>query len=274
MNCNLLKLCRVSFLLFFFNSCSFAQNNNQAGADSASAPVSEDSINNNYENVADTFIIKTVFGDVGDSILKWKQGREFDYMVYLDSLLRKKAGLRIDTVNINNGMVSSRVATQDPATHNNTNSFLNSFPVKFFFWVIAIFFVGFILYKLFFAEGLFAKANVKADNEPAPDEPKTLNEYAAYSVLIQEAELKNDFSLSVRYRYLQSLKKLADMGLITFSADKTNNYYIQELAGRSYYQEFAALTHNYEYVWYGRFAIDITHYQKLKSEFILFNKKL
>ena len=130
------------------------------------------------------------------------------------------------------------------------------------------------MYKLFFTGGLFAKGNAKADDEPVNKEPEILNEYSAYNVLIHEAELKNDFNLSIRYLYLQSLKKLADSELIIFSPDKTNNLYVQELAGHSYQQEFAFLTLNYEYVWYGRFTIDMTRYQKLKEEFILFNKKV
>ncbi len=95
-------------------------------------------------------------------------------------------------------------------------------------------------------------------NEPANEEPESLNEYSEYNVLIHEAESKNDFNLSIRYLYLQSLKKLADHELIIFSPDKTNNKYVQELSGNSYQQEFASLTHNYEYVWYGRFQLSNT----------------
>ena len=185
-------------------------------------------------------------------------------MAYLDSLLRKKTDLRIDTVSIDKGTVNKSRRITDSETGTNSNSFLNSFPVKIFFWTIAIFFIGFILYKLFFTGGLFAKGNAKADDEPANKEPESLNEYSEYNVLIHEAELKNDFNLSIRYLYLQSLKKLADSELIIFSPDKTNNLYVKELSGRSYQEEFAFLTLNYEYVWYGRFAIDITQVSKIK----------
>jgi hypothetical protein len=270
MNCKLLKFCWIPILLFFFNSYSFAQKNNQVATDSSAIPAEEDSVSDKYEDVADTLVVKTVFGNADDSLLQWKQGHEFDYMIYLDSLLRKEKGLRIDTVSIDKGMVHR----SRPATDNHSNSFLNSFPVKIFFWTIAVFFIGFILYKLFFTGGLLAKGNIKVTDEPANKEPERLNEYAAYNVFIQEAESKNDFNLSIRYLYLQSLKRLADSELIVFSNDKTNNLYVQELAGRSYQQEFAFLTLNYEYIWYGKFAIDMTRYQKLKNEFIVFNKKI
>jgi hypothetical protein len=74
--------------------------------------------------------------------------------------------------------------------------------------------------------------------------------------------------------YLQSLKKLSDKELILFSPDKTNNNYISELSGRDYQNDFYLLTHNYEYIWYGKFLIDVANYQQLKSQFISFNKKV
>ena len=160
------------------------------------------------------------------------------------------------------------------STPGTSGGFLNSFPVKIFFWLLSIFFIGFILYKLFFKGGLFAKGNVKHENEPIPEEPEKLSEYSAYNELIHEAELKNDFNLATRYLYLQSLKKLSDHELILFSPDKTNKVYVDELSGRSFQSEFAYLTFNYEYVWYGKFAINLSRYHQLKEQFILFNKKI
>jgi len=273
MNCKLFKFCWISILLVFFIGYSFAQKNNGVSMDSSAVTEEEDSINNDYENVGDSQISKAVVENTNDSIIKWRRSREFGYMVYLDSMLRKKTDLRVDTVSIDKGVLNkTRAATN--LTTGNSNNFLNSFGVKVFFWTIAIFFVGFILYKLFFTGGLFAKGNTKAVDESAHKEAEILNDYSAYSLLIYEAESKNDFNLSIRYLYLQSLKKLADSELISFSADKTNNLYVQELSGHTYQQEFAFLTRNYEYVWYGKFMIDKTQYQKLKEEFILFNKKV
>jgi hypothetical protein len=274
MNCKPLKFCWVTLLLFFFNSYLFAQKDKEAARESSIAPVKEDTVTNDSESVADTLLIKTVFDNANDSILKWKRAREFGYMAYLDSLLRKRKDLRIDTVSIDKGSVNKSRRVTDSETGSNSNSFLNSFAVKIFFWIIAVLFIGFILYKLFFTGGLFAKGNAKAGEEPANKEPESLDEYSVYNVLIHEAEMKGDFNLSIRYLYLQTLKKLADSGLIIFSPDKTNNLYVKELSGRSYHEEFAFLTLNYDYIWYGRFAIDILRYQKLKEGFILFNKKV
>ena len=272
MNCNLIKFCCIPVLLFFINSFSFAQNNNrEIKTDTAITSVEEDSIANDNIIVGDTVVTKTLFDGSNDSILKWKQSRDFGYMAYLDSLLKKKKNLRIDTVSIDNGAVNK---SKKRTGSSNSNSFLNSLPVKIFFWLIAFFFIGFILYKLFFTGGLFAKKIVKLNDERATKEPESLNEYVAYNLLIHEAESKNDFNLAIRYLYLQSLKTLADSEVILFSPDKTNNSYVQELSDYIYQHEFASLTGNYEYIWYGKFLIDGTRYQKLKEQFILFNKKI
>lgn len=274
MNCKHMKFYGIVILLFFFNICCYAQSNTETGTDSSGAIIAADSATSDAENIGDTTVTKIIFDNSKDSVLKWKQSPEFGYMASLDSLLKKKKNdLTIDTISIDKGTGSTRSkAFSTPSA--SSNGILNSFPVKIFFWLIAIFFIGFILYKLFFKGGLFTRGNIKHDNEPSVEEPEKLNEYSAYNELIHEAELKNDFNLAVRYLYLQSLKKLSDRELILFSPDKTNQLYVHELNGHAYQFEFASLTLNYEYVWYGKFSINLSRYQKLKGEFISFNKKI
>jgi hypothetical protein len=275
MNCKYTKFYWIVILLFFFNSFSYAQGNNESDTDSSGgAVIALDSTDRDVDNIDDTIITKTIFDSSNDSILKWKQSSAFGYMAYLDSLLKKKKNdLRIDTISIdkNSGSRRGRTFSITPGT---SGGFLNSFPVKIFFWLLSIFFIGFILYKLFFKGDLFARGNVKHENEPIPEEPEKLSEYSVYNELIHEAELKNDFNLATRYLYLQSLKKLSDHELILFSPDKTNRLYVDELSGRSFQSEFVYLTFNYEYAWYGKFAINLSRYDQLKEQFILFNKKI
>jgi len=121
---------------------------------------------------------------------------------------------------------------------------------------------------------LFTRGKTENYAEEPAEEPEQLNEYSAYNSLIIEAESKNDFNLAVRYLYLQSLKKLSDAELILFSPDKTNKMYVQELDNNPYQFDFASLTLNYEYIWYGKFAINRDRYQKLKDDFISFNTKI
>jgi hypothetical protein len=276
MKSDLFKFSCIIFLSFVFFSRCFAQNNDQATRDSSANAVQDSATGDDTGTdrlIADSLIIRTVINSAGDSIEKWKHASGFGYMAYLDSLLRKKTDLKVDTVRIERGIITRKKKAKDSAAGSKSSNFLNSFPVRLFFWAVALFFIGFILYKLFYTSGLFAKKNAKPA-EPADKEPESLVGYSEYNALIYQAEVQNDFHSAIRYLYLQSLKKLADSGLIIFSADKTNNSYVQELAGSSYQLPFTFLTLNYEYIWYGRFSIDSTRYKKLKQEFILFSKKI
>ena len=273
MSCNNVRIYLMLMLLVFFAGYSFAQNKN---ATNAGAPtenkVNIDSVNSGYAGTLDTTLYKSEFEEANDSILKWKQMREFGYMAYIDSLLRKRKNLTIDTVNINGKAKSKKLIN----TKNNSraNDFINSLPVKIFFWLLAICFIGVVLYKLFFTGGLFVKGNTRAAPEPADEKAEPLNEYSAYNLLIHEAEANKDFNLAIRYLYLQSLKKLADADLIIFSPEKTNNLYVQEMSSHEYQSEFAFLTRQYEFTWYGKFKVNNIWYEELKSRFILFNKKI
>lgn len=255
------------------NSYSFAQDSINSQTDTTYSFNDEDSTDNLVEVPYDTAIVKAAFNTGIDSLQKWKSSHDFAYIMYLDSLLRKEKGLRMDTVSIDKNTGKKRRASSSPA-ENNSDNFVNSFPLQIFFWAVAIFFIGFIIYKLFLTNGIFAKRNTKVTEGRAEDEPEGLNAYSEYDRLIREAEFKNDYNLSTRYLYLQTLKKLADNDLILYSPDKTNYSYVKELSNQNYNQEFASLTRNYEYIWYGKFVINPDSYQQLKEQFNLFNKKL
>ncbi len=262
----------VAMLLMAVGLPVHAQQTNGREDDSTMIYDGEDSADIVEDIVPDTSIAKNTFGNGNDSTQKWKNSADFAYIKNLDSLLRKGIGLKADTVSIDKNTDKKRAAPTASST--NSNSLLNSFPVKIFFWAMAILFIGFIIYKLFFTAVFFAKANTKVASQQIEDASSALNEYSAYNSFIREAEQKKDFNLSVRYLYLQTLRRLADRDLIRFSPDKTNYGYVKELSGRPYQQAFASLTLNYEYVWYGKFVIAENHYSQLKEEFISFNKKM
>jgi len=274
MNNKSIRFSGIFIVLFFLNSFCYAQDSSEVGSDSATAVIAPDSVYNAAEDIGDTVVTKIIFASPGDSLLKWKRSPEFGYMDYLDSLLKKKKNdLRIDTISIDENSGRSKNKTFSNSS-SSSPGILNSFPVKIFFWLVAIFFIGFILYRLFFRGGLFTRGKTENYAEEPAEEPEQLNEYSAYNSLIIEAESKNDFNLAVRYLYLQSLKKLSDAELILFSPDKTNKMYVQELDNNPYQFDFASLTLNYEYIWYGKFAINRDRYQKLKDDFISFNTKI
>jgi hypothetical protein len=272
MNNKCVKFFGIFIVLFFFNSFCYSQDSSEVDSDTAMSVVAPDSVYNVPEDIGDTVVTKMIFTSPNDSLIKWKRSPEFGYMDYLDSLLKKKkSDLRIDTISIDENSGRSKAFSNSSPS---SPGILNSFPVKIFLWLVAIFCIGFILYRLFFRGGLFTRGNKQNYVEEPIEEPEMLNEYSAYNDLIIEAESKNDFNLAIRYLYLQSLKKLSDAELILFSPDKTNKMYVQELDDKPYQFDFASLTLNYEYIWYGKFAINRDRYQKLKNDFFSFNTKM
>ena len=65
-----------------------------------------------------------------------------------------------------------------------------------------------------------------------------------------------------------------DKNILELAPDKTNFQYVSDLANHKYQNDFAALTLNYEYVWYGGFEIEQYRYQKIENQFINLNQKL
>lgn len=73
---------------------------------------------------------------------------------------------------------------------------------------------------------------------------------------IEKAVAQHNFRLAVRLLYLKCLKQLSDKSLIQWQIDKTNSAYIAELTSPQQKKIFGLLTRQFEYVWYGNFAIN------------------
>jgi hypothetical protein len=91
---------------------------------------------------------------------------------------------------------------------------------------------------------------------------------------IEKAIANHNFRLAVRLLYLNCLKKLNDAGAIQWKADKTNLAYLHEIQNPEQQQNFGLLTRQFEYVWYGDFKVDQTHFQQISNSFQQFNPKL
>ncbi len=256
MSKKILQYTGMWILLLFFNQHSFSQKGME---------------NTSVKRVMDTATQTSSFNKELDSLSEWKRHRDFAYMNFLDSLLRSQKELRSDTVNIH--QTSGKSSWQRDNTNPVVVEFLNSSPVKIFFWALALFFVAFILYKIFLKNSLFA-INKRRPITMAEDEVMVLKESAQYDPLISEAESENDFNLSVRYLYLKTIKTLYDKELINYAPDKTNREYLKEMKLHSLANDFFSLTRSYEHIWYGKFLIDAIQYQVLKQQFIQFIKKV
>jgi hypothetical protein len=90
----------------------------------------------------------------------------------------------------------------------------------------------------------------------------------------EKAVTQHNYRLAVRLLYLKCLKQLSDADLIRWQIDKTNNAYINELNNPEQRQVFKTLTLQFEYIWYGEFAIDAPVFKNINTLFQDFNKSI
>ncbi len=198
-----------------------------------------------------------------DSVKAWKSSKGFAYVKDMDSLL--KAAKQNE---------QRKEASTAPSEAGWLAKLLTSDGVKFFFWTLAIAFVLFVLYKLFLTEGAFRR-NTLASNPATPEVvEEVITSESDLDLLIKQALQSGNYRLAVRYKYLQTLYRLAAKKMVELAADKTNYQYVRELANQNDQNDFAALTLNYEYVWYGEFEIDQNIYRRIDNSFSQFNSKL
>jgi len=91
---------------------------------------------------------------------------------------------------------------------------------------------------------------------------------------IEKAVVQNNYRLAVRMLYLKCLKQLSDATLIKWQPDKTNSTYINELGNIEQRMAFAQLTRQFEYIWYGEFAIDSNIYKNISFMFQRFKNEM
>lgn len=201
-----------------------------------------------------------------DSVAGWKAGRGFEYTSYLDSLLRATQAKQ--------KKAAEEVKDQPPAEPSWLDNLVTSNGLQYFLWFLAGAFVLFILYNLFLADGVFKKSP-KTNAAAVPDaEEEHIDEESDFDKLIRTAVQSGNFRLATRYHYLQTLHLLAGKKQIQLAADKTNYQYVREVVNKNLQNDFSAITLNYEYVWYGEFAIDEIVYSKLKTAFVSFKNKI
>ena len=258
----LLTYCSISFAQIFDSTKAYDFENEYSDTDYLAMPQ------------GDTVLERFAFDLSFDSVRAYKSRQDFRYMRYLDSLLKKTKGLTVDTISIGNIKgVKSKSRLSGKRSEDNGYSVFNTLFVRVLFWILAVFFIVFILYKLFLTESFFRKTSGRL-NVSAQQHEETAITSSAFEKMINDAIINKDFRSAIRYLYLQTLQKLSTSGIIQLSHDKTNYEYVKELSGRIHQNEFASLTRNYEYVWYGKFNIDQEIFNRLQKDFKQYHQKL
>jgi hypothetical protein len=220
-----------------------------------------------------------------DSIASWKRNRSFAYINYLDSLLKikeqkaaaasgkKKGGSSSPSSNPSSS--SSTVVEQPPGAPSGS-TVLSAGWLPYVLWTLAAGFVLFILYNLFLKDTIFKRRQkaIASTNEEPTAEEESITWESDFQRLIRVAATAGNYRLAVRYQYLQSLHFLSGKNYVQLAADKTNYQYVHEIKNEPLRNDFASLTLNYEYAWYGEFQIEQGLYQKLDSAFASFNQRI
>lgn len=222
------------------------------------AESKDDTVIPYHEEKADTVLYQNDLYLPYDSIKNWRNLKAYAYTKYLDSLLKNKKK-------------PEPKATPRPGI---LNSILGSGFVSVLLWTLAICFVLFIIYRLFLADGVFQRRSKAVKNAEAEVEEEVITGESDFDALIRSALQNSNYRQAVRYQYLRTLHILADKHFIDLAPDKTNFQYVREIANRSHQNDFASLTLNYEYVWYGEFEIGKDIYQKIENNFNSLNQKL
>jgi hypothetical protein len=213
-------------------------------------------------DVADTFLIKNALQIKPNWLTILRSEKELAYAPTLQSKLQQ---------------LQKETAQKQQHTSNNITWLARIFASKItqaIFWGLGAFFIFFVLYKLYNAGGFFAGKSKKAAIIHTVDNNDTNLDSIDVNQLLHDAKFEKNYTLAIRYLFIQTLQVLALNKLITLHADKTNQYYLQQLRGNIYANDFSFLINMYEYVWYGAYAIDTEKFSLLEKKFNQFNKNI
>jgi hypothetical protein len=214
------------------------------------------------ELLTDTILNIRAIGLSPDTILQWKNKKEFIYVKNLDSLLKVNQAKEDASSN-------GKVSFSPPSFLDNI--FNGSF-LKMILWMLAAFFVLMVIYQLIKNKGFFHKVVTKGVEEETA-EPEADIMAQNFDLLIQQSFKTGDYRMATRYQFLKTLQLLSDHNQVDYAADKTNSRYVQELPVH-WRNDFARLILSYEYVWYGNFALTLQQYESLQQQYSSFRKKI
>lgn len=142
------------------------------------------------------------------------------------------------------------------------NDYIRGLYILFF---LTISFIAFRLILKHKGRWFFDKSdkNLYNENEENIENIKTEN----FIELIKKYENEVNFQQSIRLYYLWLLKILSEENHIKWHIEKTNSDYIREIKNKELKSDFQQLSYLYNYVWYGKFSVNIQQYNQIKKKF-------
>jgi hypothetical protein len=128
--------------------------------------------------------------------------------------------------------------------------------LKYLFIVLGLATIAFFIFKMAGIDMLnIFRRKPRTANLPYSESLENIHEIN-FDTEIENAVAQHNYRLAVRLLYLKCLKQLNDASLIKWQPEKTNGTYVNELNDIGQRSNFKLLTRQFEYVWYGDFAID------------------
>lgn len=272
------RLIIVIILGPFTSGITNAQQSPAPGDSAIIEPTPIEEENEEYE----TYFPDTLTADYrpvnDDSVLAIDNDKGFYYKRYLDSLLRAtqirveyaRTRLRQDSLNQEN---KTRRAREGNGRDGSGDTFgFDSF-FGFILWVAAIGLFAYLVYKLFLSNSsVFGRSRRNITDNKIQLQP--VDELNEADKLLLDAIKNGDYRLAIRYLYLHTLKRLSEKKFIQVHPTKTNYEYVNEMRKHRLANDFAALTLQYEYVWYGEYPVDQNLFDRMHDGFNQFNKNL
>lgn len=143
----------------------------------------------------------------------------------------------------------------------NIFNFLSSTTGKVIMGSILLLIAGFVVYKILAGKNLFRKAGAKVKNETAPQSDTTDDLHANdWERKMAAAYAEGDSRLAIRYGYLRVLQLLQEGNLINYRQDLPNIHYLRELKEAAVKDTFQQMSREYEWAWYGNYAVSPAAY--------------
>lgn len=145
---------------------------------------------------------------------------------------------------------------------------------KFIMWTVILISVGVVIWlltKTDLTRLIKPESKMTAFNfNELTGDLSTIN----FDKMIKDSVAANDLRSAIRWHYLRSLFLLEKGKYLVFEPSKTNIDYKNDLKKTPFQNEFIALSRIYEYVWYGKFDIDVKKYEDFNNEFKRFDTQL
>lgn len=149
--------------------------------------------------------------------------------------------------------------------------------VRNLLWVLVV--GGFVVLLIWFL--LSSDVQLFRRKPPVVERPEDEEEYTTenlfdidYESALKRAVAAQNYRLAIRLMYLQTLKELALRNIIQYRQERTNSDYLMQLFQTAYYKDFFRLTRNFEYAWYGNFAVSPTSFEQIRQEFTNFKHRM